>query len=81
LGEEFRNIKELKVQRGSRVGELRRQNMIKLSIKKFFHCRNEVRIWGKKLKCQKARVSKGMKGRRIEKTKRDRALHQEVFLV
>jgi hypothetical protein len=30
------NSKELKVQRGSRVGELRRQKVIELSFRKFF---------------------------------------------
>jgi hypothetical protein len=40
---------------------------------------NEVRVWGKNLKHQGSRASKGIKGRKIEKTKHHQALHQKVF--
>jgi hypothetical protein len=42
---------------------------------------SEVRVWGKNLELQGAEGSKGIKGRRVEKTKCDRAFLKEVFLV
>jgi hypothetical protein len=38
------NTKDLEVWRGSKVGKLRRQSMIKLSFKKFFQFKSEVKL-------------------------------------
>jgi hypothetical protein len=61
----------LELQRGSKTRELRKQNVIELSVKNFFKSKSEVRVSGKKPRYQRFEVSEGIKSRRIEKIECD----------
>jgi hypothetical protein len=58
----------------------KRQNTIELSLRNLFSLKlSEVRVWGKNLKHQGFGASKGIKGRKIKRTKHHQIFHQKVF--
>ncbi len=77
--ERIHDTKNLKLHKGLRAEKLRRENAIKLSFKKFFQFKREVRVLGKNLGHQGFRALEGINTRRIEKKEHDELSFKKCF--
>jgi hypothetical protein len=67
FGGKIRNVEELEFWKGWRVGELRKQSAIELSIKKFSKCRSEMKLGfgGRIRNTKELKLQKGWKAREL----------------